>query len=166
MTGLNARAALVVLHGGIARQGRWFGWVPLRSDGSGRWGALLQTPGLFGVYPVRVRVGNVVHLTAATVEVVPRGFSARPGFATPVQVAQWWAWIAKPGIVIRSVAPWHTGFYTHRDPEYNRLLRVQFQLLGNWPQQHLRAGAHVIYLSVARRATSSPWRLVETVTAP
>lgn len=166
VTGLNAPSALVVIHGGIARGGRWFQWVPLRSDGGGRWSALLQTPGFYGIYPVRVRVGSVVHATPATVDVVPPGFSAQPGFATPTQVAEWWAWIAQPGVVIRSVTTWRSGFYTHRDPSLNRLLRVQFQLLGNWPQQHLRVGTHVLYLSVARRTVGGSWRLLEVVSSP
>jgi len=163
---LNAPSALVVLHGGIARRGKWFQWVPLQPDGGGRWSAILQTPGLLGIYPVRVRVGRVVHPTTATVEVVPPRFTAQPGFSTPAQVAQWWAFVAKPGVMIKSVTTWRSGFYTHRDPTYNRLLRVEFQLLGNWPQMHLRRGPHVLYLSVARRLTSGPWRLLEVVTAP
>src|SRR5690349_7591217 len=118
--GLNAPSALVVLHGGIARRGKWFGWVPLQSEGGGRWTAVLKSPGLLGIYPIHVRVGNVVHATSATVEVVPSGFSAQPGFATPTQVAQWWAFVAKPGIVVKSVTTWESGFYTHRDPTLNR----------------------------------------------
>lgn len=166
VTGLNAPSALVVLHGGIARRGKWFHWVPLRADGGGRWTAILKAPGLLGIYPVHVRVGRVVRTTDATVEVVPPRFTAQPGFAAPEQVAQWWAFNAKPGVMIKSVTTWRSGFFTHRDPVFNRLLRVQFRLLGNWPQQHLRPGEHVLYLSVARRTTSGAWRLLETVAAP
>ena len=166
VSGLSAPSALVVIHGGIARQGRWFRWVPLRSEGGGRWSALLQTPGLLGIYPIRVRSDGAEHTTSAMVEVVPPGFSAQPAFAAPTQVAQWWAWIAQPGVIIRSVTTWRSGFFTHRDPALNRLLRVQFQLLGDWPQLHLHAGLHVLYLSIARRTTGGPWRLLEVVTAP
>jgi hypothetical protein len=164
--GLAAPSALVVVHGGIARRGRWFRWVPLASRGTGRWTATLRTPGFLGVYPLRLRVGHAVRPTNAVVRVLPHGFMRQPGFDTPQQVAQWWAWIAPPGVVLKSVSTWRAGFYTHRDPTLNRLLRVRFRLLGDWRTQHLRRGEHVLYLSVARLRPGAPWRLVETVAAP
>ncbi len=166
VSGLQARSALVVLHGGIASRGRWFKWVPLQRAGSGAWSAVLKTPGLLGVYPVHVRADGRVVATSAMVQIVPPGFGRQPGFEEPAQVAQWWAWIAKPGIVVQKVTPWNAGFYSHRDPSFNRLLRVQFKLLSNWPEEHLRAGPHVLYLSVARAAPNAGWRLLQTLSAP
>ncbi len=164
--GLHASSALVVLDGGIATRGKWFQWVPLRHADADTWSTTLKTPGLYGIYPVRLRVGPAVMPTDAALAIVPPGFAQEPGFDTPEQVAQWWAWIAQPGVVLKSVTTWRTGFYTHRNPALNRLLRVQFNLLGDWPSLHLRRGTHVLYLSVARQRTAAPWRLLQTVAAP
>jgi hypothetical protein len=166
INGLKATSALVVLHGGIARRGRWFQWVPLRSSGGTSWSAVLEAPGLMGMYPVHVRVGGVTRDTNAVVQIVPPGYASEPGFDTPDQVAQWWAWSAPPGIVLSSVQTWNTGYFTHRDPTLNRLLDVHFKLLGDWRGQHLKRGDHTLYLNVARRAVGAPWRLLETVVAP
>jgi hypothetical protein len=166
INGLKATSALVVLHGGIASRGRWFQWVPLRSSGGASWWTTLRAPGLFGMYPVRVRVGGVTRDTNAVVQMVPRGFSRQPGFDTPNQVAQWWAWSAPPGIVVTSTRTWTTGYFTHRDPTLNTLLQVRFKLLGDWQAQNLRRGAHTLYLNIARTAVGAPWRLLETVSAP
>jgi hypothetical protein len=103
--------------------------------------------------------------TAATLEILPPGYAREPGFDTPAQVAWWWAWVAQPGVVVKSITTWRSGFYTHRDPSLNRLLRVQFALLGNWPSMHLRRRSHVLYLSIARRRASMPWRLLQSVAA-
>lgn len=166
VSGLHASSALVVVHGGIARRGRWYRWVPLAAQGRDSWSAVLRTPGFLGVYPLRIRVGRAMRETSASVLVLPAGFSRQPGFETPTQVAQWWAWIAPPGIVLKSVSTWTSGFYTHRDPTLNRLLRVRFRLLADWPARHLRRGTHTLYLSVARLRPGGAWRLLETVAAP
>lgn len=165
VTGVDAPSALVVLHGGIARQGHWFGWVPLVRHGS-RWSVLLKTPGLYGVYPVQLRVDDRTYTGRRALAVLPPGYSAQPAFATPTEVARWWAWLSPPGAIVRSVTTWQSGFYTHRDPALNRLLRVTFRLLGDWPAQHLRRGSHTLYLSVARLRPDGPWRLLEVVPAP
>jgi hypothetical protein len=166
VSGLHARSALVVLHGGIARRGRWFHWVPLRSLGAGRWTAVLQTPGLYGTYPVLVRVDGVVRQTGQTVQVVPARFARRPGFETPQQVARWWAWISEAGVSITSMRTWAAGFYTHRDPTLNRLLQIRFKLLGDSSGLHLRHGGQTLYLSVGRAHVGEPWRLLEVVRSP
>lgn len=166
VTGLNAHAALVVLHGGIARRGKWFHWVPLRRTGADAWSAVLKTPGIYGEYPVLVRTDGVVRKTGTTVAVVPRGFVSQPAFQTPEEVAQWWAWLVPSGAAVKSVATWQSGFYSHRDPALNRLLRVSFSLLGDWQARHLRRGSHTLYLSVARARVGAPWRLLEAVPAP
>jgi hypothetical protein len=166
VTGLHAHSALVVLHGGIARQGKWFHWVPLRRTGADAWSAVLKTPGLYGMYPIRVRADGVVRQTDQAVAVVPRGFASQPAFETPEQVAQWWAWLVPSGVAIKSVGTWQSGFYTHRDPTLNRLLRVSFSLLGDWQARHLRRGSHTLYLSVARARPGAPWRLLEAIPSP
>jgi hypothetical protein len=166
INGLKAASALVVLDGGIARQGRWFQWMPLRSSGTASWWTVLRAPGLMGMYRVLVRVGGVIKDTHAVVQIVPPGFASEPGFDTPEQVAQWWAWSASPGIVLTGVQTWKTGFFTHRNPMLNRLLGVHFKLLADWPAKHLKRGDHLLYLSVARAGVGGPWRLLETVSAP
>jgi hypothetical protein len=166
VSGLRAPSALVVLHGGIASRGRWFQWAPLRPGGGTSWWTVLRAPGLLGMYPVRVRVGGVTRETNAVVQIVPPGFARRPGFDLPDQVAQWWAWIAPPGVVLTAVRTWQAGYFTHRDPTLNRLLQVRFKLLGDWSAEQLRRGVHTLYLNVARRAVGAPWRLLETVSAP
>jgi hypothetical protein len=118
------------------------------------------------MYPVRVRVGGVTRDTNAVVQIVPPGFARQPGFDTPDQVAQWWAWSAPPGIVLTSVRTWKAGYFTHRDPTLNTFLQVRFKLLGDWRAQKLRRGAHTLYLNIARPAVGVPWRLLETVSAP
>jgi hypothetical protein len=166
VNGLKASSALVVLHGGIASRGRWFQWVPLHSGGGASWSAVLRAPGLMGMYPVRVRVGRVVRNTNAVVQIVPPGFARVPGFDTPEQVAQWWAWSAPPGIVVSAVQTWKTGFFTHRDPVLNRLLAVHFRLLADWPTERLKRGDHTLYLNVGRPAVGAPWRFLQAVSAP
>jgi hypothetical protein len=87
-------------------------------------------------------------------------------FTEPEQVAQWWARNAPSGAVLRSVSTWRTGFYTHRDDRFNRLLSVGYRLLGPWKQMRLPAGSGQIFLSVARLRESGGWRLLEAVRAP
>ncbi len=166
VTGVTAPAASVRIRGGLASRGRWFGWVPLIPTGPGSWRTVLRAPGFLGVYPVEVRAGGRIVDSNTFVRILPRGFAARPGFAKPALVAEWWARLAPPGATIRSVATWRRGFFTHRDARLNRLLVVRYDLLGAWPQQDLRRGAGTIYLSIARLGYAAPWRLLETVRAP
>jgi hypothetical protein len=164
--GLRAPAASVHLNGGIASGGRWFGWVSLRDDGGGTWSTTLRAPGYLGVYPVFVRTGGVTRPTDEVVSVLPRHSEKQPGFDTPEQVARWWARQAPSGASVESVTTWRSGFFTHRDPGLNRLLRVRFSLHGEWPAKHLGQGAHELFLSVARLRPDGRWRLLETASAP
>jgi hypothetical protein len=166
VSGLPAASASVHLEGGIASGGRWFGWVALRDRGGGSWWTVLRAPGFLGAYPVVVRAGGVSRPTNAVVAVLPRGFTSQPVFRRPEQVAQWWTRIAPPGAELTSVATWHEGFFTHRNPTLNRLLRVRFRLLGDWPRMRLKRGPREIFLSVARLRADGGWRLLETVSAP
>jgi hypothetical protein len=166
VSGLEAGSASVHLQGGIASGGRWFGWVALRDAGGGSWWTVLRAPGFLGVYPVVVRAGGIRHATHAVVAVLPRRFTSQPVFQKPEQVAQWWTRIAPPGADLKSVTTWGQGFFTHRDPAMNRLLRVQFRLLGDWPRMHLRRGPGEIFLSIARLRPGGGWRLLEAVGAP
>jgi hypothetical protein len=166
VSGLHARTALIVLHGGIARRGKWFHWVPLRRMGADAWTAVLKTPGIYGEYPVLIRADGAVRETGEAVGVVPQGFASQPAFKTPAEVAQWWAWLVPSGVAVKTVNTWQSGFYSHRDPTLNRLLRVSFSLLGDWQARHLRRGSHTLYLSVARARPGAPWRLLETVPSP
>lgn len=166
VSGLQAHSALVVLHGGVARLGTWFTWVPLHSQGGGRWSATLETPGIYGAYPLLVRADGAVRTTGRILEVVPGDFGAQPGFESPQLVAQWWAWLVPPGARLTGVTTWHTGFYTHRDAALNRLLRVDFSLLGDWQARHLRRGPHRLYLNVVRASPTAPWRLLGIVPSP
>ena len=68
--------------------------------------------------------------------------------------------------MLQAVTTWRAGYYTHRDPSLNRLLRVRLMLFGDWPAQRLRRGVHTLYLSVARLRLGGPWRLLEVVRAP
>jgi hypothetical protein len=167
VTGAPAPAAQGRIVGGIASGGRWFGWVALQPAGPGRWTTVLRAPGYLGVYPIafRARGGEAVEVEAA-IRILPRGFFSRPVFTEPEQVAQWWARNAPSGAVLRSVSTWRTGFYTHRDDRFNRLLSVGYRLLGPWKQMRLPAGSGQIFLSVARLRESGGWRLLEAVRAP
>jgi hypothetical protein len=82
------------------------------------------------------------------------------------QVAQWWTRIAPAGGTLIGVSTWHAGFYTHREADLNRLLRVRFTLERPWPQLHSKAGPQEIFLSIARLRSGGLWRLLETATAP
>jgi hypothetical protein len=166
VSGLPAAAASAHLRGGIASGGRWFGWVALRDAGGGSWWTILRAPGYLGVYPIEVRSGGVLHSTDGVVQVLPRGFAAQPSFELPTQVAEWWTRIAPPGADLKGVATWHTGFFTHRDPALNLLLRVRFNLLGDWRRLHLKRGPGEIFLSIARLRPDGRWRLLEAVRAP
>jgi hypothetical protein len=166
VTGLSAPAASVVVHGGIASEGKMFGWVALRSSGAGSWWTVLRAPGFLGVYPVQVRAGGILRQTGAVVSVLPRGFAAQPAFDKPAQVAEWWSRQAPAGTDLLSVTTWHAGFFTHRDPTLNRLLRVRFTLLGDWKAKRLARGTYTRWFSVARTSAQGQWRLLEIVEAP
>jgi hypothetical protein len=96
--------------------------------GEHSWWTILRAPGFYGVYPVRVRAGGVTRETDAVVSVLPRGFAAQPGFDEPQQVPEWWRRQAPAGAELTSVSTWGAGFFTHREPSLNRLLRVRFTL--------------------------------------
>lgn len=166
VTGVTAPAVSVRLGGGLASGGKWFNWVALRPNGAGSWWTVLRAPGYFGVYPVQIRAGGVLHETDAVVQILPQGFVNQPGFFTPEQVAEWWTRVAPPGASLTGVTTWRSGFFTHRDADLNRLLRVRFTLLRPWPQLHLKEGSRQIFLSVARLRSGGLWRLLETTTAP
>jgi hypothetical protein len=140
--------------------------VPLRDSGGGSWFTVLRAPGFLGVYPVVVRAGGATRETGAVVAVLPRKWTAQPAFEKPEQVAQWWTRQAPPGANLTSVSTWRSGFFTHRDPALNRLLRVRFTLLGDWRAMRLRKGPHELFFSVARLKPAGAWRLLETTEAP
>ncbi len=166
VTGLDAPAASVVVHGGVAGAGKMFGLVPLRPAGAGSWWTILRAPGFPGVYPIRVRAHGVYRETATVLTVLPPGFASAPAASTPAGVVEAWREASPGGATVQSAADWRQGFYYHRDQRYNRLLHVRFVLLEDWPRWHLRAGTYERWFDVARRATDEPWRLVDIVTAP
>jgi hypothetical protein len=166
VTGVDAPAASVVVHGGIASAGRPFGLVPLLPAGPGAWSTILRAPGFPGVYPIRVRFGGVYHETTTVLSVLPRGFATAPSAATPAGVVEAWREASPGGATIEAATTWRQGFYSHRDQRYNRLLRVRFVLLQDWPRWHLRAGTSTRWFDVARRSQVEPWRLVGLVEAP
>lgn len=166
VSGLPAPAADVVVHGGIASGGKMFGLVPLQSVGNGRWTTTLRAPGFVGVYPLRVRAGGMYRETQTVIAILPRGFSKQPSGTTPERVVDAFRLDAPDGATIVDATTWRAGFYYHRDQRYNRLLRVKFTLLGDWPRFHLKAGTYVKWFDVVRTTQSSPWRLAGLVDAP
>jgi hypothetical protein len=164
--GACAPSALVVAHGGIASEGKMFGWVAMRSSGPCSWWTVLRAPGFLGVYPIDVRLGAAAHDTGTVVSVLPKGFAAQPGFSRPEQVPEWWRRQAPAGADLLEVTTWHAGFFTHRDPTFNRLLRVRFRLLGDWKAKRLARGTYTRYFSVARLTRDGDWRLLQVVNAP
>ena len=163
--GLPAPAASIVVHGG-ASGGKMFRLVPLRPAGPGAWWTILRAPGLVGVYPIRVRAGGVYHETSTVVRIVPRGLARAPRGTTPAAVVQRWRLAAPNGVTIRSASTWRAGFYYHRDQRYNRLLRVEFTLIGDWPRYGLAEGTYVRWFNIVRTAQFEPWRLAEIIRAP
>lgn len=164
--GLDAPAADVVVHGGIASRGKMFGLVPLLSLGSGRWWTTLRAPGFTGVYPIRVRTRGTYQETQTVVTILPPGFSSQPTGPTPTWVVAAWRLAAPGGATILSARTWNAGFYYHRDQRYNRLLRVQFTLLSDWRRYGLKAGTYVRWFDIVRTSQLSPWRLADIVAAP
>src|SRR5881409_2325032 len=124
--GLQAPAADVVVHGGIASQGKMFGLVPLRDLGHGSWTTVLRAPGFYGVYPIRVRAQGTYHDTQGLVAVLPHGFASSLAAASPDALVEKWREDVPNGVTIAQHAVWRQGFYYHRDQRYNRLLRVKF----------------------------------------
>jgi hypothetical protein len=161
VTGLHAQAAQVRILGGVASQGKWFGWVQLIPNGPETWRTVLRAPGFLGVYPVQVRVRGQITDTRAVVKILPRGFADQPAFFAPGEVAAWWArTVAQPRpTAIVSTTTWNQGFFTHRDPELNLLLKVAVKVPA-------RTTAKTVYLSMARLRPTGPWRLLETVRSP
>ena len=166
VSGLDAPAADVVVHGGVAGAGKMFGLVPLLPTGKGSWSTILRAPGFPGVYPIRVRAGGVYRETQTVLTILPRGFATAPAAATPAGVVEAWREASPGGATIETAATWRQGFYFHRDQRYNRLLKVRFVLLQGWPRWRLRAGTYTRWFDVARRSQSEPWRLVDLVQAP
>ncbi len=79
---------------------------------------------------------------------------------------EWWRRQAPAGAELTSVSTWGAGFFTHRDPSLNRLLRVRFTLLGDWKARHLARGTYTRFFSVARTTVRGQWRLLQVVEAP
>lgn len=158
VSGLSGPAADVRIEGGVASMGKWFGWVKLRDTGNGTWRAHLVAPGFFGVYPLQVRVGRQVIDTGEQIRILPPGYAARPGFFDPTEVARWWVGTARQQTTLEAVGTWSSGYFTHRDPAFNRLLRLRVRVDGRFTQR--------IFLSIARLRTDGPWRLLETALAP
>jgi hypothetical protein len=166
VAGLDAPAADVVVHGGIASQGKLFGLVPLLSLGAGRWWTNLRAPGFPGVYPIRVRTHGVYEETGTVVAILPHGFASAVSGSSPGDVVQSFRLAAPDGATIDHMSTWRSGFYYHRDQRYNRLLRVRFTLLGTWPRYHLKAGTYLEWFDVVRTSEQSPWRLAGLVDVP
>jgi hypothetical protein len=166
VSGLDAPAASVVVHGGVASRGKEFGLVPLLPAGKGSWSTILRAPGLPGVYPIRVRAGGVYRETSTVLSMLPRGFATAPSAATPAGVVEAWREASPGGATIERASAWNQGFYFHRDQRYNRLFEVRFVLIQDWPRWHLKAGTYERWFDVARRSPAEPWRLVDLVKAP
>jgi hypothetical protein len=153
-----AQSVQVKIAGGLASLGKWFGWVPLVQTGPSSWRSVLRAPGFLGVYPLQLRTGTKTVEAGPVVRILPRGFDKQPAFFTPADVADWWARTSDEGKLV-SASEWHSGFFTHRDPRYNRLVRATVERPGG-------AGTETMYVSVARLRADGPWRLLETVPAP
>lgn len=164
--GLDAPAADVVVHGGIASQGKMFGLVPLVDRGHGSWFTILRAPGFYGVYPIRVRARGVYHEANAVVAILPRRFRSSLAGATPDAVVEKWREAAPNGVTIAQQSIWRKGFYYHRDQRYNRLIRVKFTLLSDWPRYHLKQGTGIKWFDVVRTSPTAEWHLVQVVDAP
>ena len=164
--GLDAPAADVVIHGGIASGGKMFGLVPLRDLGNGSWFTVLRAPGFYGVYPIRIRARGVYRETDHVVAVLPRGFQSSLTGATPDDLVEKWREAAPNGVTIARHAIWRQGFYFHRDQRYNRLVRVEFTLLSDWPRYHLKEGTATKWFDLVRTSLTGKWHLVQVVDAP
>jgi hypothetical protein len=164
VSGLNAPAADVVIHGGIASGGKMFGLVPLRDLGGGNWTTVLRAPGFSGVYPVRVRAFGRYRETGTVVSILPR--SLGPSASTAAGVVEAFREASPGGATIQSAVTWKQGFYFHRDQRYNRLIRVEFVLLSDWPRYHLKAGTYLKWFDVVRTSLTAKWRLAGFVAAP
>jgi hypothetical protein len=158
VSGLHAPTAEVRILGGVASQGHWFGWVQLLPNGPDSWRTVLRAPGFLGVYPVQVRAGGRVFDTKTVVKILPRGFGDAPAFFTPAEVAGWWArTVARPRPTeVISTTTWNRGYFTHRDPELNLLVKVRVKVPTS-------SSPRTVYLSMARLRLGGPWRLLETV---
>ena len=159
LTRVAAPAVDVRVEGGLASGGRWFGWVALKRTGPSSWGSKLRAPGFLGVYPLQIRTGQRIVDAGPLVRILPRGFAAQPGFFTPEDVAHWWAASDPHGGRVLSVAIWRSGFFTHRDPRFNLLIRVRVQPATS-------SFVRTRFLSIARLRANGPWRLLEAVQAP
>jgi hypothetical protein len=158
VTDVPARAVQVRIAGGVASLGKWFGWVPLVQTGPASWRSVLRAPGFLGVYPLQVRTQSKTVEAGPVVRILPRGFAKQPAFFTPADVADWWARTSNQGRLV-SASEWHSGFFTHRDPRFNRLVRATVERPGH-------PGTETMYVSVARVRAGGPWRLLEAVHAP
>ncbi|HWX09954.1 MAG TPA: hypothetical protein VNY33_08245 [Gaiellaceae bacterium] len=159
LTQLAAPAVSVRIEGGLASGGRWFGWVALKQTGPSSWRSKLRAPGFLGVYPLQIRTGHGTIDAGPLVRILPRGYAAQPGFFTTAEVADWWAATDRRGGHLVSASTWHTGFFTHRDPRFNLLVRVRVRPAGS-------SFMRTWFLSVARVRENGPWRLLEAVQAP
>jgi hypothetical protein len=157
VSGVPAQRASVRIVGAVASGGRWHRWVALRDAGHGSWWTILRAPGFLGVYPLQLRADGKVSDLGVRLEILPERFQFRPAFEAPEDVARWWVRTALRGATLIGVSTQQTGFYTHRDPRLNRLLRVSFSLDGS---------PHLTYLSVSRLSDGGSWRFVERARAP
>jgi hypothetical protein len=159
LTDVPAAAVQARIAGGVARRGKWLGWVSLVQVRPGSWRSVLRAPGFLGVYPLQVRTDGTIADAGPVVRILPRRFAKRPGFFTPVEVAASWAKTSPQNLRLVRAAEWHSGYFTHRDPRFNRLVRATVELPGG-------AGTETRYVSVARLRVGGPWRMLEVVAAP
>lgn len=118
------------------------------------------------MYPIRVRAQGVYRETPTVVAVLPRGFAASLAAATPADLVEKWREAAPNGVTNMGSSTWRQGFYYHRDQRYNRLVRIEYTLLSDWPRYHLEEGTRTTWFDLVRTSLTAKWHLVQVVDAP
>jgi hypothetical protein len=162
VSGIAARSLEVRLVGATHPNGTPLPWRPLALVG-GVWRGVLQTPALYGVYPVELRTaaGSPPIRPHLFVRVFEPGTSTRPSFDDPVDVVRWWVRAVPHGTVV-ALKAWPRPAFDRRDLRLHRLFVVAYS--PRWdPDVNDRLG---MFITVVRDGYSGRWRLLEATVEP
>jgi hypothetical protein len=164
VAGVDEAAAVEIrMLGASSVNGRPIPWIPLHRR-STAWQVRLPQSVLPGIYPIAVRTRPLLDLTptrAVYLRVYEAGTSARPLFATPRAVVDWWVANVAGGTVV-AIRRWPRTSFDHRLVELHRLFVVAYNVRGR-PAAADRLGA---WITAVREGYDGKWRLLEVSVSP
>jgi hypothetical protein len=162
--GLATSSVEAHLAGATAPGGAPLPWVALRRTGRS-WKGLLPEPSLRGVYRIELRIGpggRVMTSHSWLLRVLDPGTLARPRFATPEAVADWWVRAVHPDFRVVALKRWPRPAFDRRDLRLHRLMVIAYSRVGDRRVDDRRG----IFLTAFRERYGGAWRLLEASVYP